>query len=143
MPGLIPGIPGVIAFAGVKFGGYCLAGMALRRFQPAITASAVKIAAYRTGLGVLIGPPLTIGLLALTSMVSTQDHAAMTIGFFAFLYILRLFIWALVVRLFTKQIALPRPKFWGYSALGALWSCLLDVPGLALAFITPGQVPIC
>jgi hypothetical protein len=58
----LPGIPGFIAFAGVKFGGYYLAGLALRKWQRAVTASALGIAAPRTGFGVLIGPPLTIGL---------------------------------------------------------------------------------
>jgi hypothetical protein len=28
-------------------------------------------------------------------------------------------------------------------ALGAVWSCLLDLPGVGLAFISPGWIPIC
>jgi hypothetical protein len=43
MPG-IPGIPGLVVFVGVKFGGYILAGWALKKMQPAIRSSAVKIA---------------------------------------------------------------------------------------------------
>jgi hypothetical protein len=56
---------------------------------------------------------------------------------------MRVLVWALVMHLFTKQIVLPKSKFWGYSALGALWSCLLDVPGIGMALITPGQIPFC
>jgi hypothetical protein len=54
MGGYFPGPVGFAAFVGVKFGGYVLAGMALKKLQPTITSSALKIAAARTGLGVLL-----------------------------------------------------------------------------------------
>ena len=63
MPGAIPGLPGLAAFAGIKFGGYILAGLALRKVQPAITAGAIKMAATRTGLGILLGPPLMLAAI--------------------------------------------------------------------------------
>jgi hypothetical protein len=143
MPGSIPGIPGLIAFAGVKFGGYCLAGMALRKFQPAVTASAIKIAGARTGLGMLIGIPLSIGMTFALSFLFPAANGAATISAVTFIFAMRVLVWALVIHLFTKQIVLPKSKFWGYSALGALWSCLLDVPGIGMALITPGQIPFC
>jgi hypothetical protein len=145
MPGSIPGIPGVIAFAGVKFGGYCLAGLALRRWEPAVTASALKIAATRTGLGILIGPPLTIGLAYAMAHFAPPMSSDLLIfsGVYAFLYALRVLVWALVLYLLTKQIGFRKSKLWTYAALGAVWSCLLDLPGLGLAVISPGQVPFC
>jgi hypothetical protein len=143
MPGSIPGIPGLIAFAGVKFGGYCIAGVALRRFQPAITASAIKIAGARTGLGMLIGIPLSIAMTFAVSFLFPKANGAATISAVTFIFVMRVLVWALVIHLFTKQIALPKSKFWSYSALGALWSCLLDVPGIGMALITPGQIPFC
>lgn len=144
MPGSLPGIPGIIAFAGVKFGGYCLAGWALKKLQPAIEAKAISIAGARTGLGILIGPPLTIGLaeiLASTNVGATSNPPL--IGVYAFIYALRILIWALVIYLFTKRIGLAKSDLWTYSAVGAIWSCLLDLPGIGLAVITPGQVPFC
>jgi len=145
VPGSIPGIPGFIAFAGVKFGGYYLAGRALRKWQPAVTASALKIAGTRTGLGILIGPPLTIGLAYVMANVFPQIHSDFMIfsSMYAFIYALRLSVWGLVIYLFTKQIGLLKSKLWTYAALGAVWSCLLDLPGFGLAIISPGQVPFC
>jgi hypothetical protein len=144
MPGYFPGIPGFVAFAGVKFGGYCLAGMALRKLQPAVTAGAIKVAATRTGLGILIGPPLTIAMaFALTHFFPESRSSLPMIGTFAFIYVLRVFIWALVIHLFTRQINLLATTLWMYAALGAVWSYLLDLPGIGLALISPGQIPIC
>jgi hypothetical protein len=151
MGGYFPGIPGFVAFAGVKFGGYYLAGMTLRKWQPVITASALKIAATRTGLGVFIGPPLTIAMVLVTSGVFPHSNSAsnssantfVNIGAFTFVYVLRVLIWALVIHLFTKSLELPRSTFWKYSALGAVWSFVLDLPGIGLALIAPGRIPIC
>jgi hypothetical protein len=143
MPGYLPGIPGLIAFAGVKFGGYCLAALALKNLQPTVTASAVKIAATRTGLGILIGPPLTIGMALALHHFFPQSDKDFSMAAYAFLYCMRVLVWALVIYLFTRQMSLPKSKFWGYAALGAVWSCILDLPGFGLATITPGRVPFC
>ena len=141
----LPGIPGFIAFAGVKFGGYYLAGFALRKWQPAVTGSALRIAATRTGLGVLIGPPLTIGLAYVMAKFFPQFNTDLLFlsCMYTFIFVLRVLVWALVIYLFTKQMNLLRSKFWSYAALGAVWSCLLDLPGIWLAIISPGQVPFC
>ena len=144
MPGYFPGVPGFIAFAGVKFGGYVLAGLALKKFQPAIEASAVKIAATRTGLGILIGPLLTIALAFGMEQLFPQSKSSLpTIGIFAFIFVLRVLIWRLVIHLFTRRLDLPNPKLWKYASFGAVWSYLLDVPGFGLALISPGHIPIC
>ncbi len=142
-----PGIPGFIAFAGIKFGGYCLAGLALRKLEPGVTASAVKIAASRTALGILIGPLLTIGLTyGMANLFPKTNEPDFPVYYFiyAFLYVVRILVWALVIYHFDwNQTELLKAKLWGYAALGALWSCFLDLPGFALAIITPGQIPIC
>ncbi len=144
MPGSIPGIPGLMAFGGVKFAGYCLASFALKKAQPAIEASTLKIAGARTGFGILIGPPLTIALTYALANLSPRSNSDLALfGIYAFVYLLRILIWALVIYLFTKQIGLLKSKLWGYAALGAVWSCLLDLPGIGLAIITPGQIPFC
>jgi len=106
VPGAIPGLPGLAAFAGIKFGGYVLAVTALRKLQPAITASALKIAAARTGLGILLGQPVTIAAIAIVEHFSTptnEDSSPLPI-LYAFLFALRILIWALVIFVFTKQV---------------------------------------
>ena len=62
---------------------------------------------------------------------------------YGFIYVLRVFVWVLVISLFTKQIELLKSRIWSYAAIGAVWSCILDVPCIALAIITPGQIPFC
>ncbi len=114
MPGSLPGLPGAAAFAGLKFGGYLLAGMALRKCVPTIQKSALQ------------GPPDYSGYL-----------------YYALLAGLRVLVWALVIYLAAREVGLSRGKLWAYASAGALWSCLLDVPGLALAWVAPGKIGFC
>lgn len=142
MGGYFPGPAGFAAVAGGKFGGYILAGVALKRLEPAITASSVKIVAARTGLGILLGPPVTFAIfLALESL--KLDDATSTYAFYPFLYGLRVLIWAWVIYLFVKSLNLPKSALWKYAAAASLWSCLLDLPAYGLAIISPGQIHIC
>jgi hypothetical protein len=53
----------------MKFGGYILAGITLKKMQPGIHASALKIAAARTGLGILLGPLFSVGFFFLLGML--------------------------------------------------------------------------
>jgi hypothetical protein len=142
----MPAIPGPAAFAafvGVKFGGYILAGTALRKLQPAITASSIKIAAVRTGLGVLLGPPITLAAIIALEHFTHPSPDSSTLALYPFLFSLRILIWALVIFIFTKGFSLAASKLWTYACAGAFWSCLLDLPGFGLAIISPGQIPIC
>ena len=142
MGGYFPGPVGYAAFAGVKFGGYVLAGVALKKLQPAITASATKIAAARTGLGILFGPPVTFAIFLALEPLKLADSTS-TYIFYPFLYGLRVLIWAWVIFLFVKSLNLPKSELWMHASAAALWSCLLDLPAYGLAIISPGQIPIC
>jgi hypothetical protein len=140
--GYFPGPAAFAAVVGVKFGGYVLAGVVLKRLEPAITASSIKIAAARTGLGVLFGPLATLAIFLVLSPLKLDDTTA-TYAFYPFLYGLRVLIWAWVIYLFVKSLNLPKSALWKYAAAAALWSCLLDLPAYGLAIISPGQIPIC
>jgi hypothetical protein len=145
MGGYFPGPLGFAAFAGVKFGGYALAGIALKKLQPAITGSALKIAALRTGLGVVLGPPITLlGGMIVGLLLAGVGRDMPT--YFCYVFLLRplrILIWALVLYIFTRRIDLSASRFWGYAAMGATWSCLLDWPGFKLAMVAPGKIPVC
>jgi hypothetical protein len=144
VPGHIPGPLGYAAFAGVKFGGYVIAGVVLKKLVPAITAGAVKIAAARTGLGLVIGPLVTFGMAALMFHFNRNASDASSLWpLYGFLFVIRVVIWAGVIGLFTRGLDFAESKLWGYAAAGAAWSCLLDLPGFGLALISPGQTPIC
>ena len=144
MGGYFPGPLGFASFVGVKFGGYVLAGVALKKLQPTITAGVAKIAATRTGMGILLGPPMTLlGGFLIGLMVPYAQSGHSAYGAYVFLLPLRMLIWALVIFLFTRRSGLPRSTLWSYAVVGAVWSCLLDWPGFKLAMIAPGQIPVC
>jgi hypothetical protein len=124
----------------IKFGGYFLAAMALKKLQPAIMASSLKIAAVRTGLGVVIGPLFTVAAVWLASLFAPN---ASLYGVYAILFGVRILIWALVLFLFSKRTDLSGFRFWSFAYLGAVWSSLLDWPGYKLAIISPGGISIC
>lgn len=145
MPGSIPGLPGLAAFVGVKFGGYVLAGVALKKLQPAIISGALKIATTRTICGLVLGPVVSVVFLGFVDRL-TQKNAFYALPGYApypLLGMLRIFVWALVIYLYTRQTEISAGRLWTLALAGAVWSCLLDVPGVALAFVSPGRIPFC
>ena len=151
MPGL-PGLLGVAAFGGIKFVGYAVGAFALKKLEPTISARAMTIGAVRTGFGIVLGPLATILIVFLVSMVvvhpdvkpgSYQDRLLDLPEIYALLFVIRIFVWAAVLFLFTRRSPLSRGKFWLYSLSGAIVSCLLDWPGYALAIAAPGRISIC
>jgi hypothetical protein len=142
--GLFPGPVGLAAFVGVKFGGYALAGIALKKLQPTIIASAVKIAAARTGLGILLGPPMTLlGAFLMGFLFRRPGSDAPIYGSYVFLFLVRVLVWALIILIFADRSVTRRPTLWAYAVVGSVWSCLLDVPGFWLAVISPGTIAVC
>jgi hypothetical protein len=145
VPGTLPGYLGVAVFAGIKFVGYSVAVSGVKHIEPTIVAAATKVAAVRTGIGFVLGPPATLlgayisGVLFFRSGYSPFESAAV----YGVLFIVRIFIWALVLYLFTKKARLPKSSFWLYAFLGAIVSSLLDWPGYALAIAAPGKFVFC
>jgi hypothetical protein len=139
--GVFPGPAGFVAFAGVKFAGYVLAGRVLRKVYPSLAAAPVKIAAVRTGLGIVLGPVLVLGFAAL---IDTQPGVADS-NVYAYLMLVgvRLLVWALVIWIFLRRTLESRRYVWASASAGALWSCLLDIPAVFLLEIAPGRIPIC
>jgi hypothetical protein len=145
VPFTVPGPLGLVAFAGIKFVGYSLLASALKKFEPTIVASATIIAAVRTGLGFVLGPPATlVGLFLSSAVIFRSGYSPFqeTVAY-AVLFVARIFIWALLLYLFTKKAPLPKSSLWLYSLLGAMVSSLLDWPGYALATHAPGQLVFC
>jgi hypothetical protein len=151
VPGTIPGVLGVGAFGGTKFVGYSLAVSSLKKFEPDIAASRTRIAAVRTGFGPVQGPLLTLLVLFLSSLVFFRSsHSSGSAGSsfqmlltYGILFVVRVFVSALVLLLFTVKSALSKSSFWLYSLLGAMVSSLLDWPGSALAIAAPGKIVFC
>ena len=136
-----PGPLGFVAFAAVKFGGYVAAGIALKKLYPSIAAGAAKIAAVRTGLGILLGPAFIIGIAALGAQFHWNPDSSLPP--YLALLCLRILIWALVIWIFLRKTEESRNYLWVNAGAGALWSSLLDVPAIVLLAIAPGRIPIC
>jgi hypothetical protein len=141
---------GVVAFGGIKFVGYSVALSGLKKVEPAIAASSTKIAAVRTGLGVILGPLATLLVVFLIGLIffrsgnsSSPDSPFQMPAIYGLLFIVRIFVWAFVLFLFTNKAPLPRSSFWLYALLGAMVSSLLDWPGYALAIAAPGKIVFC
>jgi hypothetical protein len=145
VPGTLPGYLGVATFAGIKFVGYSLAVSGVKHFEPTIVAAATKVAAVRTGLGFVLGPPATLlGAYLTEAMFFRSGYSPFqNAAVYGVLFMARIFIWVLVLYLFTKKAPLPRSSFWLYSLLGAIVSSLLDWPGYRLAIAAPGQFVFC
>jgi hypothetical protein len=151
VPGTIPGVLGVVAFGGIKFVGYSLAVSGLKEVEPAIASSATKIAAVRTGLGVILGPLATLFVVYLIGFIffhsgnssSSSNSGSQMPAIYGILFIVRIFVWAFVLFLFTNKAPLPKSRFWFYAFVGALVSSLLDWPGYALAIAAPGKIVFC
>jgi hypothetical protein len=151
VPGTLPGFLGVGAFAGIKFVGYSLAISGLKKVEPIVSASATKVAAVRTGFGILLGPIVSILLVHLLGfVVSHFDPSSPLLHtgspmpvLYGILFFVRIFVWALVLFLFTRKAPLPRSRLWLYSFVGAIVSSLLDWPGYALAIAAPGKIVFC
>jgi hypothetical protein len=139
--GAYPGPLGLVAFVAVKFAGYMLAGVALKKAYPGIVASAAKIAAVRTGIGLFLG--VCFWFLTLKYLSSSAVFDTSPLIPYGWLVGLRIVIWALVISLFASKLEGSTSRFLSLSALGALWSCVLDVPGIALAVVSPGHIPVC
>jgi hypothetical protein len=140
MGGYFPGPVGIATFGAIKFAGYSLAAFALKKVQPDITASIMKIAGLRTGLGIILGILATIvGALLLGAAVPKATDAQL----YPVLALVRVLVWALLLFLLTRNLPLPRSRLWLYAIIGSLWSCLLDWPGFHLMMLAPGQIPVC
>src|SRR6266568_171270 len=106
----IPGPLGFAAFAAVKFAGYLLAGLVLRKLYPSVTAALAKMAAVRTGLGILLGPVFFIGVAALANHVGwTSESDLMP---YLLLFAIRVLIWALVIWIFIRKTREARKYLW-------------------------------
>jgi hypothetical protein len=151
VPGTLRGYLGVAVFAGIKFVGYSLAVSGLKKLEPVIASITTKIATVRTGLGVLLGPLAPLLILFLISLVfigpgtspNSPKWSLQMPEIYGLLFIVRIFVGAFVLFLFTNKSPIPGSKFWLYAFVGAIVSSLLDVPGYPLALAAPGKIVFC
>ena len=136
-----PGPLGLVAFVGVKLGGYVLAGLALKKAYPAIVASAVKIATIRTGLGIFLGACFWfLSFKYLTSSPAFNETPLIPYGW---LMALRIVIWALVISIFIGKAEGSYFEILAVLNFGIYLVVPVGCSRILLAVISPGRIPVC
>jgi hypothetical protein len=137
-----PGPVGFVAFAGVKFVGYTLAALALKKAFKRPDTNIFKVALARTGIGLVAGAIFGgIWILAATGEGKAAGFASGL--FFALLIPVRIAEWCLLIHLFFDKGLVDRNKDTKYAAFGVIWSFVLDAIGIFSAFVVPGGFWIC
>jgi hypothetical protein len=128
-----PGIGAVAGFAIVKWGGYTLAGRTFNYLNGTARPTPVVFGVARTALGILAGVSyayVALGLgLERSSLTWYLDLLPVRIGE-----------WSLVLWLFYRHSTRRRLRD---AAVASVWSYVLDIPAVAVAFMIPGGFWIC
>ncbi len=142
MPGG-PGVVGFVAFTGVKFGGYVVAALALRKAFNS-DSSPWKVGLARTLIGLGAGITFGLAFMFLTESLANKWSTGLSaIAFFGGLIPIRLAEWALLIHIFFDRGLVQRAKDFKYASAGAAWSFLLDAVGVAAALVIPGGIWVC
>jgi hypothetical protein len=138
MPGGVTGsgLVGLAAFPALKFAGYSLAGYYLKNRYREPGVSSAKFGAARTALGVVAG--ISYAYLAGSLEVSQAQ-------FYLGLIPVRVAEWSLIIWMFFEygRIETKRLKLVKYSALGVIWSYLLDLFIILPLLFIPGWFWVC
>jgi hypothetical protein len=135
---------GFAAFTGVKFVGYTLAALALKKAFARTDANVFQVGLARTGIGLVVGTLFGGAAILLASSAHTDSgYNLVSVLFFALLIPIRLGEWSLLIHFFFDRGLIKRAKDLRYAALGTVWSFLLDAVGIYAAFVVPGGVWIC
>lgn len=118
------------AFALVKFVGYSLSALFFNARYPDAKANPLLFGVTRTLLGMLLGA--AAGLAGLVALELT------TIVFLFGLVPFRIFEWLSTLWLFYRRDARFNGTVWQNTALGILWSFVLDIPAIFGFLVTRG-----
>jgi hypothetical protein len=127
---------GIAYFAAVKFAGYSAAGYFVNRSENTNRPKPLVFGGVRTALGIAAG----ISYSFLLSWVSVSNQELI---FYAGLIPVRFLEWLLVLWLFYRNVPQVRARRMLYVVLGVIWSYILDLPAVLIAFVLPGGFWIC
>ena len=132
---------GFLYFTGIKALGYTVAAYQIKsgyglkgRPKPSVPL----VALTRTGIGVAAGI-VYWSVWAFTGIGQHVPHGGV---WYTGLLPVRVAEWTFLIWLFFDR-SLQRSRLWKYVLLGIVWSYLLDVIGVAAAWVLPGGFWVC
>ena len=135
---------GFAYFAGVKFAGYTCAAWALNRTYHSKETSIWKVGGARTALGLATGAVYGgLFFLMVNSFHFLNNSDYNGVLYLGGLIPIRLLEWSLLIRYFYQRGSPNRVLLLRNSALGIIWSFVLDAIGIYAVFVTPGGAWIC
>lgn len=138
----MPGGPlpvGIAAFTAVKFAGYTVAAIQLKKSYQRERPSSLLIGGARTGVGMGVGVAYASASAALVSVLGYGSWPLFLLG----LVPVRLAEWLFIILIFFDNPLKDPARAFKFSAIGMAWSFLLDVPALLALFYIPGGFWIC
>ena len=138
----MPGGPlpvGIAAFTAVKFSGYTVAAIQLKKSYQRESPNPLLIGGARTALGIGVGVAYASASAALVSLLGYGSWPLFLLG----LVPVRLAEWFFIILVFFEHPIKNSARAFKLSAVGMAWSFLLDVPALLALFYIPGGFWIC
>jgi hypothetical protein len=134
---------GFAYFAAIKAVGYTAASAVLKRgygLRNAPKPAVWSVGLTRTGIGIAVG--LLYGSLWFFGPrgLVAGNHPFL---FYSLLLPVRLAEWTLLIWIFFDRGLHDRARMWKYVAFGTICSYILDLVGVAAAFVLPGGFWIC
>jgi hypothetical protein len=131
-----------VYFATIKFAGYSLAGRFLTFRYREASPNAFVVGGARTAIGIVAG----LGAAAVATAVNVEVPS---VAWYLLLTPVRLMEWLLVIWFFYERstwepsVSRRWARALTWSALGIVWSGLLDIPAILAAFALPGGFWVC
>ena len=142
-----PGPFGIVPFAGVKFLGYCAAGLVLDRVYTTSAPTPAPMVRERSRRPIAFGVARTLLGIAAGAAYAGAWYLAgaepTLAGWWLGLLPVRLLEWSILIWWFFDRHLEQPLRLAKHSFIGALWSFALDVPALLAVWVTPGAMWVC
>jgi RsiW-degrading membrane proteinase PrsW (M82 family) len=134
----------VIAFVCFKAIGYAFLVIWLKKREPQIRPHTLLIVGVRVLIGLLTAAILSFFWDAARHRFNGFYNVSYEfLPYYSVLFVLRIFVWAVTLYIFSRNNTLSSKKIWLYALAGSICSSLMDIPAGFLTILVPGALHIC